>query len=195
MKTITRRSSLVGIAALALPVPSVDAATEDARPVFVPLTQLSPLLGDLDTMNAKLFERHEADVWVYEHRDNLPADYDDLDRLPLKVRQAVLKALPVAIAVDLLLERIQRSADADPEITDEQRAVLADAYLTVTPEWAAASNEERETMCPDGGFWERARSAFTDEDWRRIFGRGDGIHLWGLGRHLALVDCAGAVGW
>jgi hypothetical protein len=115
--------------------------------------------------------------------------------LPLNIREAVIEALPVATAVELVLERIRRSAEADALMTDEQSAVLADAALTLTPQWAEADNEEREARWPDGGFWQRAKEAFSGEDWRRIFGRSDEIDMWCRGRHMALGDCARAVGW
>jgi hypothetical protein len=41
-----------------------------------------------------------------------------------------------------VLARIQRRADADPDLTDEQRAVIASAPLSLTPAWSAASLEE-----------------------------------------------------
>jgi hypothetical protein len=195
MKTLTRRSALAATAALALPVRPEEAVDENPRPVFVPLTRNPFPEGDLETINAKLFVQHEGRVWAYDRRDNLPTSYDELDRLPLNYRQAVIEALPVATAVELVLERIQRCADADPYLTDEQRAVLADAPLNLTPEWAQASTDEREARWPDGGFWQRARAAFTMEDWRRVFGRSDAIDLWTCARHLALLECAMAVGW
>ena len=195
MKTLTRRNALAAAAALALPVRPDVAVDEDPRPVFVPLTRNPYRVGDLETLNARRFARYEGDLWVRDHRDNLPTSYDELDRLPLNIREAVIEALPVATAVELVLERIRRSADADPLITDEQRAVLADAPLTVTPEWAEATGEEREMRWPEGGFWQRAKEVFSEEDWRRIFGRSEEIDMWCRGRHLGSGDCARAVGW
>lgn len=193
MKTITRRNALATGAVLALPS-SADAVTEEPRrPVFVPWTKGSPFLGDLDTFNARMYESHLGAVWVHDHRDSLPSGYEELERLPQNIRDAVFGALPVETAVDLVLERIRRSADADLEMTDEQRAVLESAPLTITPEWALSN--DREAIWPDGGFWQRAREAFTMDDWRRIFGRSDAIDMWCLGRGLGLGDCARAVGW
>lgn len=197
MKPITRRDALAGVAVLALPGRPAEAGAleENPRPVWVPVTTSSPFLGDLSTLNAKLYELHEGRVWAYDHRDALPTDYDELDRMPLNIRQAVIEALPIATAVGLVLERIERSADADALMTDEQRAVLASAPVFVTPEWAEATNEEREAMYPDGGFWQRAKGAFSMDDWRRIFGRSDAIDGWCLARFATFGDCARAVGW
>lgn len=196
MKTMSRRSALAASAALALPVASTAAdVDENPRSVFVPLARDPFSGGDPAVINARLLELHEGRVWAWDHRDSLPTSYDELDSLPLNIRQAVIEALPIATAVNLVLERIQRSADADPDLTDEQRAVLAGAPRDVTPEWAEASSDEREAKWPDGGFWQRAKETFSEEDWRRVFGRSDAIDLWCLGRHLALGDCARAVGW
>lgn len=193
MKRITRRSVLAAGAVLALPCGADAVPDEPGRPVFVPWTKASPFLGDLETFNARMYESHLGAVWVYDHRDNLPSGYEELERLPENIREALLDALPVETVVELVLERIRRCADADREMTDEQRAVLASAPLTITPEWALSM--DREAIWPDGGFWQRAREAFTMDDWRRIFGRSDAIDMWCLGRGLGLGDCARAVGW
>jgi hypothetical protein len=195
MKTVTRRNALAAAAALALPVRPDVVVDDEPRPVFVPLTHNPYRVGDLATINARRLAQHEGAVWVWEHRDGLPSGYDELDCLPLNIREAVIEALPVATAVELVLERIRRSADADADMTDEQRAVLADAALTLTAEWAEADNEEREMRWPDGGFWQLAKEAFSAEDWRRVFGRSEEIDMWCRGRFLALGDCARAVGW
>lgn len=195
MKTVTRRNALAAAAALALPVRPDGVVDEDHRPVFVPLTRNPYRVGDLETLNARRFARYEGDVWVWDHRDNLASSYDELDCLPLNIREAVIEALPVVTAVELVLDRIRRSADADTDMTDGQRAVLADAALTLTPKWAEADNEEREARWPDGGFWQRAKEAFSGEDWRRVFGRSEEIDMWCRGRHLGLGDCARAVVW
>lgn len=195
MKPITRRDVLAAGAVLVLPYSADAIAEEPHRPVFVPYTQASPFLGDLETFNAKMYESHLGAVWVYDHRDNLPTGYEELERLPQNIRDAVFDALPVETTVDLVLERIRRRADADPELTDEQRAVLASAPLTITPEWALGTIIDREARWPDGGFWQRAREAFTMDEWRRVFGQSDAIDMWCLGRGLGLGDCARAVGW
>jgi hypothetical protein len=195
MSTMTRRGALAACAALAVPVPSeVEVVDEDPRPVFEPLTH-NPFPGDLDTFNANLLKSHEGRVWVYDHRDNLPTEYEEIDRLPVNYREAVLDALPVATAAELVLERIQRCADADPAMTDEQRSVLAGAPLALTPEWFEASNEAREAQWPDGGFWQRTREAFTAEEWSRIFGSDDIENWWPFARCLGLSGCVKAVGW
>lgn len=165
------------------------------RPVFVPLERDPFSGGDPAVINARLLELHEGAAWAWDHRDNLPTGYDELDRLPLNIREAVIEALPIVTAVGLVLERIQRSADADREMTDAQRAVLAEAPRYVTAEWAEASTDDREAMYPDGGWWQRAKEVFVSEEWRRIFGESDAIGLWGRGRFLSLGDCARAVGW
>jgi hypothetical protein len=195
MTTMTRRSALAAAAALALPVEPAVALDENPRPVFMPLTRNPYRFSDLETINAARLARHEGVVWVWDHRDNLPASYDELDRLPLNIRVAVIEALPIATAVDLVLERIQRSADADREMTDEQRALLAEAPRYLTPEWAEATTDAREAMYPDGGWWQRAKEVFCTEEWRRIFGQSDAVNLWCLGRFLSFEDCARAVGW
>ena len=195
MKTLTRRSALVATAALALPIPPAVGVDENPRPVFMPLTRNPYGFSDLETINAARYAQHEGAAWAWDHRDNLPMSYNELDRLPLNIREAVIEALPIATAVELVLERIQRSADADREMTDEQRAVLAEAPRYVTPEWAEASTDAREAMYPDGGWWQRAKEVFVTEEWRRIFGQSDAVNLWCLGRFLSFADCARAVGW
>lgn len=195
MKTLTRRSALAAGAALALPVGPALACDENPRPVFMPLTRNPYRIGDLVTLNAARYAQYEGAAWAWDHRDNLPTSYDELDRLPLNIREAVIEALPIATAVELVLERIQRSADADREMTDEQRAVLAEAPRYVTPEWAEASTDAREAMYPDGGWWQRAKEVFCTEEWRRIFGQSDAVNLWCRGRFLSFEDCARAVGW
>ena len=168
---------------------------ESARPVFVPLTHSPFPDADLDAFNANLLKLHEGRVWVHDHRDELPTGYEEIDRLPANYREALLEALPVATVVELVLERIQRCADADPYLTDEQRAVIASAPLTLTAAWSEASNEEREAQWPDGGFWQRAREDFTLEEWSRIFGGNEGRDSWLYARFLSLRGCVQAVGW
>ena len=194
---MTRRSALAACAALALPVRPevVEVVDENPRPVFVPLTHSPFPDADLDAFNANLLELHEGRVWVHDHRDNLPTSYEEIDRLPVNYREALLEALPVATVVDLVLERIQRCADADPYLTDEQRAVIASASLMLTPAWSEASNEEREARWPDGGFWQRTSEAFTSEEWSRIFGSDDAQDSWLYARFLSLRGCVQAVGW
>ena len=196
MSTMTRRSALAAGAALVLPVESaVKPVDENPRPVFVPLTRNPFPGGDLDSLNANLLERHEGQVWAHDRRDTLPTDHDEIDRLPASYRHALLDALPISTAVALVLERIQRCADADPHLTDDQRALLASAPLTVTPEWCAASGDEREAKWPDGGFWQRTREAFEPEEWSRVFGSDDTGNTWPHARHLDLSGCVLAVGW
>lgn len=196
MSIITRRSVLAAGASLALPGRSeVEAIDESPRPVFIPLARSPFPDGDVDTLNANLLEIHEGRVWAYDHRDNLPTDYDELDHLPANHRHAVLEALPVTTAVELVLERIRRCADADPYLTNEQRALLAGAPLTVTPEWCEASGDQREEKWPDGGFWQRTREAFEPEEWSRVFGSDDTGNTWPHARHLDLSGCVLAVGW
>ena len=193
---MTRRSALAACATLALPVrPGAEVASENARPVFVPLTRSPFPEADLEAFNANLLKLHEGRVWVYDHRDNLPTSYEEIDCLPRNYREALLEALPVATVVDLVLARIQRCAEAFPCLTDEQRAVIASAPLTLTPAWSEASNEEREAGWPDGGFWERAREAFTVEEWSRVFGGDDAQDSWLYSRFLSLRGCVQAVGW
>lgn len=196
MSTITRRGALAACAALALPVrPEVEVVEEDVRPVFVPLTR-NPFPGtDLDVLNANLLKSHEGHVWVYDHRDNLPTEYDEIDRLPANYREALLDALPVATVIDLVLERIQRCTDAYPDLTDEQRAVIASAPLTLTPEWCEASCEERDAQWPDGGFWQHTLEVFTSEEWSRIFGSDDTVNLWPVARFAGLDVTVRTVGW
>jgi hypothetical protein len=196
MSTLTRRSALAAFTALALPAqPEATEGYEDSRPVFVPLEHSPFREIDVDTLNARRLESHEGSVWAYDHRDSLPTDYEEIDDLPANYREAVLAALPVTTTVALVLERIQRCADADPDLTDEQRAVIAGAPLTLTPEWSEASNDEREARWPDGGFWQRTREAFTAEEWSRIFGSDDIEDWWPFARCLGLGGCAKAVGW
>ncbi|MEO5731847.1 MAG: hypothetical protein ABI134_29915 [Byssovorax sp.] len=196
MSTMTRRSALAACAALALPVPSeVDVIDEDPRPVFVPYPRSPFADDDVDAFNARMLESHKGVVWVYDHRDNLPTEYEEIDHLPANYRDALFDALPVATAAELVIERIQRCADADPAMTDEQRSVLAGAPLALTPEWFEASNEAREAQWPDGGFWQRTREAFTSEEWSRIFGSDEIESWWPFARCLGLSGCVKAVGW
>ncbi|MEO5731845.1 MAG: hypothetical protein ABI134_29905 [Byssovorax sp.] len=168
MSTMTRRGALAACAALTMPVPSeVEGVDEDLRPVFVPSTRSPFGDDDVDAFNARMLKSHEGRVWVHDHRDDLPTEYQEIDRLPASYREALLAALPVATVLDLLLERIQRCTDAYPDSTDEQRAVIASAPLTLTPEWCEASDEERESQWPDGGFWQRTLEVFTSEEWNR----------------------------
>ncbi|MFS8066175.1 MAG: hypothetical protein ACMG6S_07365 [Byssovorax sp.] len=196
MSTMTRRGALAACAALTLPVPSeVDVVDEDPRPVFVTLTR-NPFPGtDLDALNANLLESHEGLLWVHDHRDNLPTEYEEIDRLPANYREALLAALPVATVIDLVLERIQRCTDAYPGLTNEQRAVLASAPLSLTPEWCEASGEVREAKWPDGGFWQHTREVFTLEEWSRIFGSDEIGDWWAFARFGGLNVSVQAVGW
>lgn len=196
MSTMTRRGALAACAALALPVPSeMGVADEDLRPVFVPLTR-NPFPGtDLDVLNANLLERHKGSVWVYDHRDDLPTEYEEIDSLQASYREALLDALPVATVVELVLERIQRCTDAYPDLTDEQRAVIASAPLTLTPEWCEASGEERVAKWPDGGFWQHTREVFTSEEWCRLFGSDEIGDWWAFARSGGLDVSVLAVGW
>lgn len=193
---MTRRGALAACAALTLPVrPDVEVADEDPRPVFVPYPRSPFPDDDVDAFNARMLERHKGDVWVYDHRDHLPTDYEEIDRLPANYREALFAALPVATVVDLVLERIQRCTDAYPDLTDEQRAVIASAPLTLTPEWCEASCEERDAQLPDGGFWQHTLEAFTSEEWSRIFGSDDTLNVWPFARFAGLDVSVGAVGW
>lgn len=196
MSTLTRRSALAAFTALALPAQlEATEGYEDPRPVFVPLEHSPFREIDVDTLNARRLESHEGSVWAYDHRDHLPTDYEEIDRLPANYREALLAALPVATTVDLVLERIQRCTDADPDLTDEQRAVIAGAPLTLTPAWCEASGEEREASWPDGGFWQRTREAFTEKEWSRIFGSEDIEDWWPFARFGGLDVSIRAVGW
>lgn len=195
MSTMTRRGALAACAALTLPVPSeVEVVDEDPRPVFVPATH-NPFPGDLDVFNANLLKSHEGRVWVYDHRNNLPTEYEEIDRLPANYREALLAALPVSTVIDLVLERIQRCTDAYPDLTDEQRAVIASAPLTLTPEWCEASGEVREATWTDGGFWQHTREVFTSEEWCRVFGSDEIEDWWAFARFGGLNVSVGAVGW
>ncbi len=196
MSTLTRRRALAAFTALALSdEPDANGVNEDSRPVFEPL-ESSPFAEiDVATLNARRLEIHEGRVWVYDHPDNLPVGYEEIDRLPANYRHAVLDALPLGTATALVLERIQRCADADLMMTDEQRSVIAGAPVALTPAWFEASNEAREAQWPDGGFWQRTREAFTVEEWSRIFGSDDIEDWWPFARCLDLGGCVRAVGW
>jgi hypothetical protein len=65
----------------------------------------------------------------------------------------------------------------------------------LTPEWSAASLEEREAKWPDGGFWQRTREVFTEEEWSRLFGSDVAATLWPSARFAGLDVSIGAVGW
>jgi hypothetical protein len=196
MSTMTRRGALAACAALALPVrPEVEVIDEDPRPVFVPYPRSPFPDDDVDAFNARMMKSHEGLVWVYDHRDNLPTEYEEIDRLPPNYREALLDALPVATVIDLVLERIQRCTDAYPDLTDEQRAVIASAPLTLTPEWCEASGEVREAQWPDGGFWQHTREVFTSEEWCRIFGSDEIGDWWAFARSGGLNVSVLAVGW
>lgn len=197
MSEITRRNVLAAGAALALPVRSDPPVDENPRPVFVPpLREVGSRLGmTYEERYAWSHQRHLGAVWVWEHRDNLPTGYEEIESLPQPVRDAVIDALPTAVVVDLLLARIERMADADSELTEAQRALLAEAPRWVTTEWADADNDAREAMYPDGGFWQRVKVEVSVEEWQRVFGQSDRTAMRGMCRHLGIGDCARAVGW
>ncbi len=209
MDPVTRRSALAASASLVLascvgsseeaisPPGEPEAIDWNPRPVWVPVKHLAIPGVDLDQLNASLHAKYEGAAWAWDHRDDLPSSYDEVESLPRNIREGVLEALPIATAVELVLERIRRSAaDAASWITDEQQDALALAPLTITPEWALADTEERDAMHPDGGWWQRVRLTFTTPEWQRIFGQNEEVaSLWCHGRFLGFGDCARAVGW
>lgn len=194
---MTRRGALTACAALALPVPSEgdERVNENPRPVFVPWTQSPVPEIDVDTLNATAWARHEADVWVHEHRDSLPTDHDEVDRLPPNYRHALLDALPLATACSLLREHIRRCADADPDLSAEQRATIALTVETLTPAWFDASVDARDEEAGDNAFWPRTRAIITSEEWTRIFGDIDTLSWRPIAPYSTLYTCTLAMGW
>jgi hypothetical protein len=184
---MNRRSALIAGAAVVL------AARSEASTSPPVMPSPFPWIDDV-AFAAMLEEIHEVDLWMGERRDNLPTDYDEIDRLPSRYRRAVLRALPLTTATALLRERIRRCADADRDMTGKQRATIEDTVEMLTPELYEASFEVRETKWKNG-FWQSTAEAFTWEEWGRIFGADVDKDARIFARDTEIGLNASAVGW
>ncbi len=74
-----------------------------------------------------------------------------------------------AVTVSALVqEHLQRSIDARPSMTEDQRAAIALARELMTPAWYRATSEERERWSKTWA--DRSCAAFDTPEWIRIFG-------------------------
>lgn len=165
MDAVSRRSALAAAATLAL------AACSEAEPEDVGADVEDS--GDPPEALAELAaweeESRAVTAWVEEHRSALPTDYDELARLPSAYRLGVFLALPPASASALMQEHLRRSAAARPEMTEAQRAVIAEAREVFTVAWYAGEHDDRVAVWK-GPFGQRVDASFSHAENIRIFG-------------------------
>ena len=159
MDAISRRSALAAAATLGL------VACSEAEPDEVGADVEGA--GDPPEALAKLAaweeENRAVTAWVEEHRSALPTDYDELARLPSAYRLGVFLALPPANASALMQERLRRSVAARPEMTEAQRALIAEAREVFTVAWYAGQHDNRVAVW-QGPFGQRVDALFSHAD-------------------------------
>lgn len=165
MDTLSRRSALAAAATLAL------VACSEAEPVGVGAEIEGG--GDPPEALAKLAaweeENRAVTAWVEAHRGALPTDYDELARLPSAYRLGVFLALTPASASALMQEHLRRSVAARPEMTEAQRALIAEAHEVFTVAWYAGQHDDRVAVW-QGPFGQRVDALFSHAENIRIFG-------------------------
>ena len=71
----------------------------------------------------------QMDAWVARHRDALPQTLDELARLPMQFRRAIVNAVPPAVRVSLWREHLSSFLGPDSELTPAQRALVEEAIV------------------------------------------------------------------
>lgn len=158
MDTISRRSALAAGAALALA-----ACSEEAVPptdIALDYPEYAPRLAEIAE------EERAVATWIEEHRDALPTSYDELVQLPSAYRVPVVLGLPPALASAIMQEHLRRAAG--PEMTAEQREVIANVREFLTPAWFTSERQARVMAC-HRAFGERIASEFTVAENIRVF--------------------------
>jgi hypothetical protein len=114
-------------------------------------------------------ENRAVDAWLERNRGAIPADYDELARLPSAYRIAALPMLSPEQASVLVQEHLRRSIAARPEMNDAQRSAVALAQQLFTPAWYAGPHETR-VAAWQGELGQRLDEAFDLPERIRIFG-------------------------
>lgn len=164
MPPVNRRSTLVFGAALAL----VACSPSDTSSVPAPLedSDCPPELAA--KVAAWEAENRAVEAWVEQNRGSIPADYDELSRLPTAYRLAGAQTLsPVQVSA-LVQEHLRRCVAARPEMTDEQRGAIAFASEVFTPAWYDGGYEARAAAW-QGELGERIDKVFSLPETIRIF--------------------------
>jgi hypothetical protein len=160
MDTIPRRRALAAGAALVLV-----ACSDEAPPPQDDARAFPEYAGRL----AEIAEEDSAvAAWIEEHRDALPTDYDELVQLPSAYRVAVALELPSAAASAILREHFRRAIASRPEMTAEQRELIAATSDFVSPAWVATERQTR-VMAWHAVFGQRIDRAFTLAERIRVF--------------------------
>ena len=71
----------------------------------------------------------QMDAWVERHRDALPQTIDELARLPMQFRRAIVNAVPPAVRVSHWQEHLSSFLGPDSELTPAQRALVHEAIV------------------------------------------------------------------
>ncbi len=158
MDTVSRRSALAAGAALVIVACSDDAPLDrdHARDFPEHASRLAELAD----------EEHAVATWIEEHRRSLPTSYDELVLLPSAYRVAVVLELPPATASAIMREHLQRAAR--PEMTAEQREVIADVAELLSPAWFTEKRALR-VMAWHRAFGERINRTFELAEKIRVF--------------------------
>ena len=109
----------------------------------------------------------EIRAWVEAHAHDLPQTLDELSRLPIPFRKAVVAAVSPEVRMSLWREHLESYASPTSELTPPQRELVADAIveLPIIFQGARAEGEGRARALED-----RMRELITREQASRIFG-------------------------
>ncbi len=111
--------------------------------------------------------------WVARNRAHLPTDYDELSRLPWAYRRVVFAELPPATRSALFRTHFERYAQAHPNMSPSQSAVLERAKELMTPDVYALPHESPEWKArvgtPQEELEHQARAVFDRAELARIF--------------------------
>ena len=117
--------------------------------------------------------RDEAQSWVEANLGDLPRDYEEISRFPMRYRRAIYAQLSAGDRSELWQRQFEIALQRD-DLTEEQRGVILEAVQLATPEnLATMKNREswryRQMRQQMEQLEERARAAFGAERARELF--------------------------
>lgn len=160
MARITRRNALAVGAALALGACSDEAPQELDE--GDDLSKYAPRLAEIAE------EKRAVKAWLEEHRGALPSTYEEIIRLPSAYREPVALALSPIEASAIMREHFRCVILSRPDLTAEQREVIAETSALISPAWITMDPAARGAAWL-AGIGKREMREFTIADRVRIF--------------------------
>lgn len=109
----------------------------------------------------------EIDAWVERHRDELPASLEELSRLPVPIRKAIVNAVSPERRIGYWREHLTTFLAQNAELTTEQRALANDIIAQLPDIFGVPLEEGRERI---RSLEVRMRALLTREQAYLMFG-------------------------